>query len=118
MKLHQYEQIHAYRFLLSFENGEIWEADLKDLIGQHVTADDLHTAYINSDWGCLEFLGGQVDIEPKTLYRYAHSASDKQAAREFIWQYAYLARSNNQPCREKSSGPRHAGRMCRHDNGE
>ena len=80
MKLRQFEQIHAYRFLLSFENGEIWEADLKDLIGQHVTVDDLHTAHINFDWGCLEFLGGQVDIEPKTLYRYARSVSDKQAA--------------------------------------
>ena len=72
MKLRQFEQIHAYNFLLSFENGEIWEADLKDLIGRYVTVDDLHTAYVNSDWGCLEFLGGQVDIEPKTLYRYAH----------------------------------------------
>ena len=80
MKLRQFEQIHAYRFLLSFENGEIWEADLKDLIGRYVTVDDLHTAHVDSDWGCLEFLGGRVDIEPKTLYRYAHSASDKQVA--------------------------------------
>ena len=31
----------------------------------------LNTAQLNKDWGCLEFNDGAVDIEPKTLYRYA-----------------------------------------------
>ncbi len=80
MKLHQFEQLQSYLFLLSFENGETCQADLEDLIGQHVTVDNLRTAHINLDCGCLEFLDGRVDIEPKTLYRYARSASEKQAA--------------------------------------
>ena len=25
---------------------------------------------IDKDWGCLEFNGGMVDIEPKILYKY------------------------------------------------
>ncbi|MDD5034677.1 MAG: DUF2442 domain-containing protein [Methylococcaceae bacterium] len=80
MKLRQFEHHEAYRFLLIFENGETWEADLQDLIGQHVAVDSLHTARIDAEWGCLEFLNGRVDIEPKTLYRYVSTAKDRRAA--------------------------------------
>ena len=47
MKLRQFEQLQSYLFLLSFENGETCQADLEDLIGQHVTVDNLRTAHIN-----------------------------------------------------------------------
>ena len=71
MKLASIEHQRAYRFVLTFQNGEVMESDLRDLIGQHVSEQALSTGRIDPDWGCLEFLGGQVDIEPRTLYRYA-----------------------------------------------
>lgn len=71
MKLIDCKQKKDYIFLLTFQNGEVKETDIKDLIVKYVTLDDLHTAKINSEWGCLEFLSGNVDIEPKTLYKYA-----------------------------------------------
>lgn len=77
MKLKHFEHQEAYRFLLTFENGEVRESDLLDLVGEHVAPDSLHTAQIDPEWGCLEFLNGRVDIEPKTLYRYAHASKDK-----------------------------------------
>ncbi len=80
MKLLHIEQCEEYRFVLTFENGEVREADLLGLIGQHVPADSLHTARIDPEWGCLEFLNGRVDIEPKTLYRYVCANEDKRAA--------------------------------------
>lgn len=80
MKLTHFEHQEAYRFVLTFENGEVREADLQDLIGQHVAVDSLLTAHIDPEWGCLEFLNGRVDIEPKTLYRYVRAAEDKRAA--------------------------------------
>ena len=80
MKLKSFEYQGAYRFLLTFESGKIIEADLQGLIGQHVGPDSLQSAHLDTDWGCLEFMNGQVDIEPKTLYRYVHTAQDKRAA--------------------------------------
>ena len=80
MKLKHFKQLDLYRFVLTFENGEIIEADLQDLIGQHVASELLHTAHIDPEWGCLEFLGGKVDIEPKTLYRYAGGVFSQRAA--------------------------------------
>ncbi len=80
MKIRHFEHQNAYRFLLTFENGEIRDTDLLGLIGKHVAMDSLNTAHIDPDWGCLEFLNGQVDIEPNTLYRYACDAEDKRAA--------------------------------------
>ena len=67
----QFAHLDAYRFLLTFENGVAKEADLIDLIGYHASMDGLNTARIDPEWGCLEFKGGQVDIEPKTLYQFA-----------------------------------------------
>ena len=80
MKLKHFKQLDLYRFVLTFENGEIIEADLQDLIGQHVASELLHTAHIDPEWGCLEFLGGKVDIEPKTLYRHACGGFSQRAA--------------------------------------
>lgn len=71
MKLRHFEHQEGYHFVLTFENGEIRQADLQDLIGTYVVLDMLSTARINPEWGCLEFDGGRVDIEPKTLYKYA-----------------------------------------------
>lgn len=80
MKLRDIEQRDGYRFRLVFENGEAWEADLKDLIGQHVPVEALPTARIDPDWGCLEFLDGRADVEPKTLYRFVCSQRNRLAA--------------------------------------
>ena len=80
MKLKQFEHQDAYRFLLTFENGETRDVDLLDLVGPHVAEDLLHTARIDPEWGCLEFLNGSVDVEPKTLYRYANAIENKKAA--------------------------------------
>lgn len=69
MKLTSFEHRQGYCFRLTFENGETQEADLHGLIGKYVSPDDLNTARIDPEWGCLEFKQGMVDIEPKTLYR-------------------------------------------------
>jgi hypothetical protein len=42
------------------------------LIEKHVSLQQIKTAQINSDWGCLEFNKGMVDIEAKTLYNYVY----------------------------------------------
>lgn len=71
MKLISIKHQQAYLFTLTFENGESKETDLSALISQYVSLNHLNTAQVNSDWGCLEFNGGMVDIDPKTLYCYA-----------------------------------------------
>ena len=71
MKLKNFQQQDGYIFLLTFENGKTWQADLTELIAKHVSMEDLKTAQINPEWRCLEFKNGMVDIEPKTLYQYA-----------------------------------------------
>lgn len=80
MKLKHVEHHDAYRFLLTFENGEIKEADLFDLIGHYVSLDALNTARIDPEWGCLEFNGGKVDIDPKTLYKFVIGDHYQQVA--------------------------------------
>lgn len=80
MKLKDFEHCDAYRFLLTFENGEVKEADLFDLIGHYVSLDALNTARIDPEWGCLEFNGGSVDIEPNTLYRFVTADHYKEVA--------------------------------------
>ena len=71
MKLIEFKHLKGYVFILTFENGETKETDLTSLLAKHVDETNLSTAQLNKDWGCLEFNGGAVDIEPKTLYRYA-----------------------------------------------
>ena len=80
MKIKHFTHLDAYRFLLAFENGVVKETDLIDLIGHHVSLDCLNTAHIDPEWGCLEFNGGQVDIEPKTLYQFATTEHYKAVA--------------------------------------
>ena len=70
MKLERFQLIQGYRFNLTFDNGQTFDVDLKNLIHRYVSVEDLSTARIDSEWGCLEFHDGKVDIEPKTLYRY------------------------------------------------
>jgi hypothetical protein len=50
------------------------------LVGQHVSHDALNTPRIDPEWGCLEFNDGQVDVEPKTLYRFATAEHYKEVA--------------------------------------
>ncbi len=70
MKLQEIKHQHDYEFLLTFANGESANVDLKTLISPHVKPQETHTAKINQEWGCLEFKGGAVDVEPKTLYHW------------------------------------------------
>jgi Protein of unknown function (DUF2442) len=77
MKLLKFEHEHDYEFALHFANGAALRADLKPLIGSHVPSAMLSTARIDPEWGCLEFAGGKVDIEPQTLYRYANKAQHR-----------------------------------------
>ncbi len=53
------------------------EVDLKDLISKYVTPEELQTAKVNQEWGCLEFKDGLVDIEPKTLYKFTKNSKNK-----------------------------------------
>jgi len=73
MKLIKFVHKVNYIFTLFFDDKKHKEIDLQKLIGKHVSVDELTTAYINTEWGCLEFNAGRVDIEPKTLYHYTFS---------------------------------------------
>jgi hypothetical protein len=73
MKLVKFIHHQGYWFTLLFENGESKESDLSALIGNYVSPDNLDTARVNSEWGCLEFNNGMVDIDPNTLYCHAVS---------------------------------------------
>jgi hypothetical protein len=73
MKLKHFQYLENYCFMLTFANGEIRTVDLTLLISHYVAPEALQTATINAEWGCLEFNQGNVDIEPKTLYRFAQT---------------------------------------------
>lgn len=64
------QHLGAYRFRLTFIDGQVRESDLAALIDQHVSVNELVTVNVDSEWGCLAFLNGQVDIEPDTLARF------------------------------------------------
>ena len=70
MKLQDFKQIDGYKFFLIFDDGVQKEVDLNELLKEKVTLQELGSASIDKDWGCLEFKNGMVDIEPKTLYKY------------------------------------------------
>jgi hypothetical protein len=82
MKLKSFERLDNYFFYFTFENGEMGEVSLEELVSSHVGLDELNTAFINKEWGCLEFKNGAVDIEPKTLYKFflKNRIIDKQMA--------------------------------------
>jgi hypothetical protein len=80
MKLEKIQHLDDYLFLLTFETGEVVRANLKMLIGDYVDQSQLASARVDSDWGCLEFNHGQVDIDPKTLYQFVMTQKYQQAA--------------------------------------
>lgn len=71
MKLVNFKHLQGYWFILNFENGEEKRVNLSGLIEKYVCIENTNTAQINPEWGCLEFNHAMVDIDPKTLYRYA-----------------------------------------------
>ena len=75
MKLIRFERGAGFEFALTFEDGERVTVNLEPLIGRYLSPDELATAEIDPDWGCLQFQDGNVDIEPTTLYRYALQSS-------------------------------------------
>lgn len=78
MKLKTFEQKQGFEFIFVFENGEQKYSDIKELVAHYLKPDDLQTAIINNEWGCLEFKGGAVDIEPNTLYKYCEIHNQSQ----------------------------------------
>lgn len=78
MKLKTFEQKHDYEFLFIFENGEQKQSNIKELVAKYLQPDELNTAKINEEWGCLEFKDGAVDIEPNTLYKYCVTHTQSQ----------------------------------------
>ncbi|MBK1706923.1 DUF2442 domain-containing protein [Halochromatium glycolicum] len=80
MKLIRFKHIARFEFSLTFENGKTANVDLEPLVGNHLSAEQLGSAEIDPEWGCLQFAGGSVDIEPKTLYRFAFNESGIRAA--------------------------------------
>jgi len=78
MKLSQIKHEKDYNFLITFENGEESLVDLRSLISNYVEQSELKTAKIDQEWGCLEFKGGEVDIEPKTLYNYVQQQANRK----------------------------------------
>lgn len=77
MKLESFEN-SGFNFLLFFANGEMLSVDIHPLVGKYISESDLNSARIDSEWGCLEFCNGIVDIEPTTLYRYAVRCGDSK----------------------------------------
>jgi hypothetical protein len=71
MRLKYFKLTNNYIFDLDFEDGTHTTVDLSPLIGSKVSMEELQSANIDKDWGCLEFNGGLVDIEPKTLYHFS-----------------------------------------------
>lgn len=75
MKLQSFKNT-GFDFSLIFANGDNVIVNLKSLIGEYVSENDLASAKVDSEWGCLEFCNGAVDIDPTTLYRYAINHGD------------------------------------------
>ena len=70
MKLKEFDIKDDYIFELTFENDVKKVVDLSILIKNKISKEELQTAHIDKDWGCLEFKDGLVDIEPNTLYKF------------------------------------------------
>jgi hypothetical protein len=79
MKLKSFENI-GFQFSLTFVNGRTLQVNIQPLLGAYLSEQELTSARIDPDWGCLEFCDGAVDIEPMTLYRYAVGLQDTEAA--------------------------------------
>ncbi len=70
MKLKTCRFFDGYNAELTFENGEQFRADMAELLRAYVAPNQLGSAHIDAEWGCLEFCDGAVDIEPQSLYRF------------------------------------------------
>jgi hypothetical protein len=73
MKLKSFEHKSNYVFALEFYDSSRVEADLSPLLQAYLEPAAIETAQIDPEWGCLMFKNGMIDIEPKTLYNFAHS---------------------------------------------
>lgn len=71
MKLRSFKHKEQYTFLLEFVDHTRREIDLSPLLAAYVEPSAIETAQIDPEWGCLTFEDGMVDIEPKTLYKFA-----------------------------------------------
>ena len=72
MKLVKFKMNDNYVFDLLFENGISKTVNLSSLIKSKINQEELKTAHIDEEWGCLEFKNGLVDISPKTLYNFTN----------------------------------------------
>ncbi|MGD9888284.1 MAG: hypothetical protein AB7S56_03345 [Halothiobacillaceae bacterium] len=70
MKLTALQHKYAYVFDLGFDGEWVFNVDLKPLVGAYIAEEELNTAAIDADWGCLVFKDGRVDVEPRTLYKF------------------------------------------------
>ncbi len=70
MQLLKCENLGNYHFSLQFKEENFENINLKNLIASKIKQKALQTASVNSEWGCLEFENGLVDIEPKTLFEF------------------------------------------------
>lgn len=70
MKLLKFENLGKYNFSFKFEDGSLHNSNIEQLVKNKINEFELKTAQINSEWGCLEFKTGLIDIEPKTLYNF------------------------------------------------
>ena len=93
MKLHSFEHKNQYVFILEFANHCRIEADLSPLLAAYVEPSAINTAQIDPEWGCLMFKEGMVDIEPKTLYKFALGQAD------FVDSENKRGQIQNTPCR-------------------
>jgi hypothetical protein len=75
MKIISSKYMNNYKFSLTFISKETMEVDLFPPFGSYLNQDNLNTMNVNLEWGYLEFLEGKVNIEPKTLYKYAKNQS-------------------------------------------
>ena len=71
MKLDKFTNIEEYVFKFDFEDGTHKIVDIGPLIQSKVSTEDIKSAHIDKDWGCLEFNDGMIDIDPGTLYAFA-----------------------------------------------
>ena len=76
MKLQNFKYIDGYNFFLVFDDGVEKEVNLESLLANKISMEELSSASIDLDWGCLEFKNGLVDIEPKTLYKFANHKTE------------------------------------------
>ena len=77
MKVISCKHINNYQFSITFASNETLDVDLFELIGKHLKPEEISTMNVNSEWGCLEFKEGNVDIEPLTLYKFAKEQTQK-----------------------------------------